>query len=64
MAKEETLSFRQMKKTYAIADATLKSLAVTLIALGASFVEEGKYELGGLLVTIGWVLFMVDAYVV
>lgn len=64
MGKEETLSVRQMRKTFAVADASLKALAITLIATGAAMIEEGNYEIGGLLVAIGWVILMVDAYAV
>jgi len=53
--------FKSLKK--AAGEGAKEALAMSLITLGIQQIEAGNYIAGGLLVTIGWALIVVDRYV-
>jgi len=48
-------------KYYAFKAGTIVSFAVLFLTKGAQLIIEGDYVIGGLLVTIGWILFILSA---
>ena len=52
----------QVTRGQAVKHGSVSALAVALISLGAKLIAEGDYMTGGLLVTIGWVLLVVEPF--
>jgi len=48
-------------KYYAVKAGTIVSFAVFFLTKGAQLIIEGEYLIGGLLVTIGWLLFILSS---
>lgn len=51
---------KKINFAYAFADGTKESIAIAMITLGVQRITEGDYLVGGFLVTVGWILIVID----
>ena len=54
---------RKFKALRAIGEGAKDTVAVALITLGIQQIQGGDYIAGGALVSIGWILLVVDRYI-
>jgi len=54
-------AFRRLSKS--AGEGVKQTIAVALVALGVQLIEGGDLIAGGALVTIGWILFTVNHYI-
>ena len=54
---------RKFKALRAIGEGAKDTVAVALITLGIQQIQGGDYIAGGALVAIGWILLVIDRYV-
>ena len=54
---------RKFKALRAIGEGAKDTVAVALITLGIQQIQGGDYIAGGALVAVGWILLVVDRYI-
>ncbi len=56
------IRFRKISFKQAIGEGIKDTIAVSLIAWGVNQINQGNVIVGGGLVTIGWILIVIDRY--
>ena len=56
----ETLNIKKVKLATNLAMASKETIAMALIGLGMKLLSEGHYLEGGALVTLGWILLVIQ----
>lgn len=54
--------FRKLVKAFG--EGAKHTIAIALITLGVNFINNGEYIAGGALVFVGWILLVVNQYLV
>jgi len=57
---EEKLEIKKVKLATNLAITGKDTIAMALIALGVDFINKGDYIVGGALITIGWILLVIQ----
>ena len=66
MAEAETkkvLHALQKKVGWSVAEGSVKAVAILMISLGGKLLSEEEYELGLILVVVGWIILVVNHFV-
>jgi len=59
----ETMPYKFRKLGRAAGEGAKEVIAISLISLGMQQIQAGDYIGGGALVAIGWVLLVIDRYI-
>lgn len=59
MSKAE-LSPERIKLAVSMVEAGKDTIAMTMIAMGVKMISEGQTMVGGFLITVGWILLLID----
>ena len=66
MAEVETkkvLHALQKKVGWSVAEGSVKAVAILMISIGGKLLSENEYELGLILVIVGWIILVVNHFV-
>ena len=63
MSEIKELNIKEVKLATKMAIAGKDTVAIALISLGMKFISEGDYITGGALVTIGWILLVIQGII-
>ena len=66
MSEAETkkvLHALQKKAGWSVAEGSVKAVAILMISIGGKLLSEREYELGLILVIVGWIILVVNYFV-